>query len=488
MRFVKTLSIMLCIIVIGLTFSACSESYKEAFIYVELESKPSTLDPQVAHSKEELTVVRSLFDTLLRFDDSGNVVPSAAESFEKNGTTYTFKLRKDAIWKDETPVTANDFVFAFRRAVDPVTSAPYANTLFAIENAEKIHSGEAPLNSLGVTAKDDYTLVIKLSKDDAEFEKVLTSAITMPCNEKFFNQCKGKYGLTIDTTNSNGSYYVRKWTKETKYLIRLAKNLEYTGPFEANSMRIYFTCSDKEAYPMLEHDNTDLIYISNLEYPKIATDFTVNTTEDICYTMYLSKRLDPKLREALLTSVWSDSYKNKLDNTSKTADTLYPPVLSANAPKVTEYIKYDPQKALYTYSELVKKGFSVKDITIKYPNTPTCTEIAKSIAGHWQQTLSCFINIEEMSEGAAVSALEFGNYDIIIAPRYSASGTISAYNSSLGYEGQNSLDISRELYSNHLAYPLFYSTTNIAAGEKIENLESSIQNGILDVSMLIKKQ
>ncbi len=488
MRFIKMLSVLLCLLVVGLNFSACNESYKDAFIYVELESKPSTLDPQVAHSKEELTVVRSLFDTLLRFDDSGNIVPSAAESFEKNGETYTFKLRKDAVWMDGTPVTANDFVFAFRRAVDPVTSAPYANTLFAIENAEKIRNEGAEPSSLGVTAKDDYTLVIKLSKKDEEFEKVLTSAITMPCNEKFFNQCKGKYGLTIDTTNSNGSYYVRKWTKETKYLIRLAKNLEYTGPFEANSMRIYFTCSDKEASPMLEHDNTDLIYISTPEYHEIAPDFKVNTTEDICYTMYLSKRLDPKLREALLTTVSSDLYKTKLEETRRVADTLYPAVLKVNAPKVTEFIRYDSQKALENYSELVKNGFSAKNIAIKYPDDATCRDVAKSIAGHWQQTLSCFINIEEIPQGSLNSALNYGDYDIIIAPRRSSSGTVAAYNSSLGFDGYDCTEVSKALYTDHLAYPLFFATTNIAAGEKIKNLESSIQNGILDVSMLIKKQ
>ncbi len=488
MRFIKILSVFLCAAFIALNLAACGSDYKDAFIYVELEAKPDTLDPQLANSKEELTVVRSLFDTLLRYDQNGNIVPSAAESYEKKGNTYTFKLRTDATWHDGVEVTANDFVFAFKRAVDPITSAPYANSLSAIENAEEIMAGTAPLSSLGVKATDDYTLVITLKKDDPEFEKVLTSAITMPCNEEYFNACKGKYGLTIDTTPSNGSYYIRKWTTETKYLIRLAKNLEYNGPFEANSMRIYFTCSENSPYSMLEQDNTDLVYISTEEYKDVAADFKVSSIENVCYALFLNENLNEELRTAFLATVSSDSFNGLLDQTKSPASTLYPSALSVNAPKVESIIKYDKAAALEIYSALVKNGFSVNELSVKYPSDPTSESVAKAVAAHWQQTLSCFINIEPQSESNIQVARYYKNYDIIIAPLYSASGTVSAYNSALGFNGADSQNASKTLFENRLAYPLFYSTTNIAAGLKIQNLDTSIQNGILDVSLLIKEQ
>ncbi len=490
MRFIKLLSLLLTVILMLMSVTACTSDYRGAYIYIDFDSTPTCLDPQLADTDEELTVVRSLFDTLLRYNDEGKLIPSATESYEKNSNTYTFKLRKDSVWLDGTPVTSYDFVFAFRRAVDPETSAPFANTLFSIENAEEIRTGGADISTLGITATDEYTLVIKLERDDPEFEKVLTSAITMPCNQAFFDDCKGKYGLTVETTASNGSYYVRKWNTDTKFLIRLAKNLDYKGPFDANSMRVYYTCGEDEAFDMLNNDNTDLIYVSNAESDGIVdSGFEVSFTENICYALFLSPKLDPDIRKALLTSVNTESITSVLGRTQNRAETLYPAVLTAdNIPKVSDYIKYDTATAHSLYADMIKGGFKLGNIAIKYPADTSCETVAKSIAGHWQQTLSCFINIEEISESAARSAYNYGTYDILILPFYSVSGTTSAYNSDLGYNSSDAAAVSKELYENYRCYPLFFSTTNIAAGYKIQNLKGCIQNGILDASLLIKQQ
>jgi oligopeptide transport system substrate-binding protein len=488
MRFVRTVSLLLALLMLSFSLSACGESYKEAFIYVEMNSKPMTLDPQLADSPEELTVARSLFDTLLRYDEKGNIVPSAAESFEKSGKEYTFSLRRDAVWHDGEAVTAHDFVFAFRRAVDPKTSAPYANMLSAVENAQAILEGTASPKELGVIAADDFTLKITLDRDDPEFQKVLTSAITMPCNEKFFEDCMGKYGLTVDTTPSNGSYYVRKWTTEGKFLIRLAKNLEYNGKFEANSMRIYFTCSEKNPVEMLSLENTDLAYLSDEEYSDAKeAGFETIRKQNIFYGLFLNPELDPEIRSALLSAVKADSFTDKLGPTHMPADTLYPDILGvSDAKTVKSYITYNPEAASAVYSQKVKDGFELGNITIKHPNDSVCNSIAKELAGHWQQTMSCFINIEELSSYEVSSAFAYGGFDIMIAPIKSAPNTVSAYNAELGFDARDTVSVSDELFGNHLCYPLFFSTTNITAGEQVENLEGCIQNGILDVALLIK--
>ena len=289
MRFLRIISAILCVVLLCSSFAACGEDYKDAFIYIDFDAKPANLDPQLASSDEELTVVRSLFDTLLRYDRTGNIVCSGADAYTKEGNVYTFELNKNLKWVDGNYVTAQDYVFAFRRAVDPETKAPFANSLFSIVNAKEINSGNKSITELGVKAVDDYTLKIELQSADSEFEKVLTTAVTMPCNEEYFISCKGKYGLTLDTTPSCGSYYIRQWLTETKFLIRLAKNLDYTGEFEANSMRIYFTCGQDNAIDMLSLDNTDLAYISNDEYSDIAASgFKVVSVEDTCYTLFLS--------------------------------------------------------------------------------------------------------------------------------------------------------------------------------------------------------
>ncbi|MBQ1186770.1 MAG: hypothetical protein IIX54_03685 [Clostridia bacterium] len=490
MRFIRIISAILSAIILCSCFTACGEDYKEAFIYIDFDAKPTSLDPQLADSDEELTVVRSLFDTLLRYDENGNIVCSGAESYTKEGNTYTFKLNKKAKWVDGDNLTANDYVFGFRRAVDPETKAPFANSLFSIVNAKDIYNGSKSVSALGVTAIDDYTLKIELTGNDAEFEKVLTTAVTMPCNEKYFTACKGKYGLTLDTTPSCGSYYIRQWLTETKFLIRLAKNLDFKGAFEANSMRIYFTCGEDNAIDMLNLDNTDLAYISTDEYTDInSAGFKVVSVEDTCYTVFLSERMDADLRRAFLSSISSDTFKDNLLANQRVAETLYPDILAANgATKAADVITHDITTALDIFATKTLEGVIPENISIKYPADTTAESVARSLAAHWQQTLSCFMNIEETPIYTVRDMFFSTYYDIIIIPFSAPTGTVSAYNKKLGFEDSTPSAISEELFGNYRCYPLYFSSLNVAAGAKIQNLDAAMQGGIIDVSILIKMQ
>ena len=486
----RLLCTLLCIILLCLSFSGCGDNYKDAFIYIDFDTVPTNLDPQLADSDEELTVVRSLFDTLLRYDSSGKIICSGAKSYKKDGNSYTFELSTDVKWVDGDNVTAHDYVYAFKRAVSPDTKAPFANSLFSIVNAKEIYEGKKALSTLGVTAVDDYTLKIELAKEDAEFEKVLTTAVTMPCNEKYFIDTKGKYGLTKDTTPACGSYYIRQWLTESKFLIRLAKNLDYTGEFEANSMRIYFTCGKDDPLTMLSLDNTDLAYISNDEYEGILNEgFKILSVEDTCYALFLSNRMDEKLRGAFLSSVDTSTYSDDLSHTQRVAESLYPDALStANSLKTGSIIKYDPISSAAVYKELELDGSIPKNITIKYVSDTSAEAVARSLAAHWQQTLSSFINIEQTSLGSIKDMFASGNYDIIILPFTSPTGTVSGYNQKLGFPDSSPLSVSEELFNNFRCYPLYFSSSNIAAGSKIQNLDSATQNGIVDVSILVKMQ
>ena len=490
MRKIKILSLVLSAILLCLSFTACGDSYKDAFIYIDFDSIPTNLDPQLADSDEELTVVRSLFDTLLRFDKSGKIVCSGAESYTKNGNTYTFELNKDAKWVEGGAVTAHDYVFAFRRGVAPETKAPFANSLFSILNAKEIYEGKMDVASLGVSAVDDYTLKIELIKDDEEFEKVLTTAVTMPCNEDYFYNCKGKYGLTKDTIAACGSYYVRQWITESKFLIRLAKNLDFKGEFEANSMRIYYTCGKDNAIDMLSLDNTDLAYISAEEYADIAAaEFNILSAEDTCYTVFFSERMDAELRQAFLSSINQDTYKENLSAEFRVAENLYPKLLAATeAPAASDYIKYDISAAAEIYGQKVLSGLAPKSICIKYPAETVAQSVAKSLAAHWQQNLSCFINIEETPIHTVRDMFHSTYYDIIIIPFSAPTGTVSAYNKKLGFAEGTPTSVSEALFNNFRCYPLYFSSVNVAAGDKIKNLGEAMQGGILDVAFLIKEQ
>ena len=180
----RVFSLLLVIIMI-VSLVGCGESYMDAYIYFEMENIPSTLDPQLVSTREEYTIVRSIFDTLLRYDDKGELTPSAADSFQKDGLTYRFTIREDATWTDGEKLTAHDFEFAFKRALDPETAAPAVATLSSVASA---------------VALSDSVFTVTLNYDDPDFLNTLTLPITMPCNEEYFNKSKGRYCREIGYT------------------------------------------------------------------------------------------------------------------------------------------------------------------------------------------------------------------------------------------------------------------------------------------------
>ena len=182
----------------------------EQTIQYNLESEPSSLDPQIADDQSAQIVIMSLFEGLTRIGPDGEAQPGVAERWEHNGdyTAFTFYLREDACWtdEDETPVTAADFVFAFRRALNPGTGSDLGRTLTCIANGQQVLDGQADPSELGVTALDSKTLKIDLAYSYEDFPKLMASSAAMPCNEKFFTESQGQYGLEAGTTLGNGPY------------------------------------------------------------------------------------------------------------------------------------------------------------------------------------------------------------------------------------------------------------------------------------------
>ena len=122
-------AMFLCVILL-LSFAACEQdepsNANKSFQY-HLAAEPETLDPQIAADESGIILIQALFEGLTRLDADGNAVPGVAESWTSNAdfTQFTFQLREDAVWNDDdnTPVTADDFVYAFQRALDPATNS-----------------------------------------------------------------------------------------------------------------------------------------------------------------------------------------------------------------------------------------------------------------------------------------------------------------------------------------------------------------------------
>ena len=219
--------------------------FSERYIAVNMREEPKTMDPQKADDEIALTLLAHVNEGLVRLDPKNNPIPGVAESWELTGkTTYTFKLRKDALWSDGKPVRAQDFVFGWRRAIDPKTASQYSFMLFPVKNAEAINEGKMPLDKLGVTAVDDKTLKVELENPTGYFLRLLSFGTYYPSREDFVTKHGEKYAADAKTLLSNGPWQVDSWKHNAS--IRLVKNEKYW-----NSDKIWLKTID---FPYLMRD------------------------------------------------------------------------------------------------------------------------------------------------------------------------------------------------------------------------------------------
>ena len=139
-----------------------------------------------------------------------------ASFYLKDGLTYT-AAKGNAT---DYAITAEDFVFAFRRLFRAETNSPYAVEFAALENSAAVLAGQMPESALGVTASGPLTLVFHLSSADDNFLEKLTLPGAMPCDEEFFNSTRGTYGLNASSSLSSGSFYIYNWTASGLFLRR----------------------------------------------------------------------------------------------------------------------------------------------------------------------------------------------------------------------------------------------------------------------------
>ncbi|QJE72099.1 peptide ABC transporter substrate-binding protein [Aerophototrophica crusticola] len=206
MRFVRRLAPAIAAAALAATLTA-APAFAEMVLNRGNQAEPSSLDPHKGTDMQSARIGYDLFEGLLTFAPDGKAIPGVAERWEisADGLTYTFFLRKDAKWSDGTPVTAEDFVFSWRRLVDPKTASDYAYFLWPVKNGEAISNGKAPLDSMGVVAKDPHTLVVTLERPTGYFLSSLIHRMTYPvskANVEKFGPDFVKPGNMV----SNGAY------------------------------------------------------------------------------------------------------------------------------------------------------------------------------------------------------------------------------------------------------------------------------------------
>ncbi|MGG1594573.1 peptide ABC transporter substrate-binding protein [Terribacillus saccharophilus] len=175
-----------------------------------------SMDSSLADDQYGIQWTSEIQEGLYRLAEDGSLAEGIATGdpeVSEDGLTWTFTLREDAEWENGDPVTANDFVYAWQRAIDPDTGSEYGPYMMGgvIKNATAVNTGEAELDELGVKAVDDYTLEVQLEKPVPYFESLTTFPTFMPLNQKFVEEQGDSYALEADNLLSNGPFKMTEW-------------------------------------------------------------------------------------------------------------------------------------------------------------------------------------------------------------------------------------------------------------------------------------
>lgn len=211
-------------------------------------SEIPSMDTVLATDTISLSQLNNTNEGLYRIDENQEPVPGMADGepeANEDGTEYTIKLKEDAKWSNGEPVTANDFVFAWQRALNPDTGSEYGPYMMMgkIKNAEALYNGEVKPEELGVKAQDEKTLVITLEKPIAFFKSLMAFPTFYPQNQKFVEEQAANFGKKSENLVFNGPFAINGWEGPADTEWTLEKNAEYWDAKNVSLEKITFNVS-----------------------------------------------------------------------------------------------------------------------------------------------------------------------------------------------------------------------------------------------------
>ncbi len=283
----------------------------QTFTYRVLDEH-SSVDPQIVEDVSGSDIVRDLFEGLMNQDADGNLVPGVATGFTTNDekNVYTFTLRDDAKWSNGEPVTAGDFVYAWRRLVDPATASPYSwfGELMSIEGVGPILAGEADIDTLGITAIDDHTLEVRLTASLPYFPLMTTHSSTFPTPQAVVEEF-GDDWTKPENIVSNGAYVLTEHVPNERSVRE--RNPMYWNNDETIIEKVVALVinDDNTAFTRWEAGELDRTEIPSGQYPRLSEEYPTEALSfpRLCsyyYTFNLSDNgpeafKDVRVRQAL---------------------------------------------------------------------------------------------------------------------------------------------------------------------------------------------
>ena len=341
------------------------------------------MDSTVVDDAMSFNAITAITDGLTTVDVKGNTIPGIAKSWDvsNNGLTYTFHLR-DAKWANGDDVTAQDFVYSWHRIIKNAGNYAYmlGSEGASIKNADSLidlgtTATDEQLNTLGIKATDDKTVVVDLEKNVPYFVGLMSFPCYFPQNQKFVEKCGKNYATKPEYILGNGAYKMTKWIKGNK--ATFTKNDKYydAKSVKTKNLEMYLVQDPKTAAQNFDNGKVDYATINSTLVDKYKGKDTFTTfNEGYLFYLQLNFKNDTvankNVREALAYAInRKDLCENVLKDGSKGATGFIPSQLSTSPAgkdfrdDADKYVSYDQKKA-QEYLDAAKKELGTDTITI----------------------------------------------------------------------------------------------------------------------------
>ncbi|WP_213865219.1 ABC transporter substrate-binding protein [Vibrio crassostreae] len=387
----------------------------------------ATLDPHKSQGVPESHVIRDLLEGLVNQDGDGNTIPGVAESWETtDNKTFTFHLRKNAKWSNGDPVTANDFVYSFQRAVDPLTASPYAWYMeyTKMANAKDIVAGKKDKSELGVKALDDYTLEVTLDTAVPYFVMMMGHTTVKPVHkatvEKFGDQWTKPENFV-----GNGAFVPNQWVVNER--LELVRNENYWDNEHTVLNKVTFLPIENQVAEMNRFLSGELDFtyeVPNEHFRRLQKEYPedVNIKGNLCtyYYQFNAQKApfdDVRVRKAMSYAMDRDIVtKAILGQGQKPAYFLTPEITAGFDPVTPEYGQLSQKERIAEAKRLLEEAGYTKsnplEFSLLYNTSENHKKLAVAIASMWKKELGINAKLENQEWKSYLDSKDTGNFDV----------------------------------------------------------------------------
>lgn len=434
----KTVSIAATLIAISLSLAACSsksgsKNDQQVLNWSEA-TELSSIDPSKATDSESFDMLGNSMEGLYRLGKNSKVEPGIARStkISKNKLHYTFTLRKGAKWSNGDEVTAKDFVYSWKRTIDPKTGSSYSYLFDGVANSNDIINGKKSPTTLGIKADGKYKLSVTLDKQVPYFKLLMGFPVFFPQNEKAVKKYGSNYGTESKYMVYNGPFVMKNWTG-SNLSWKFKKNNDYWDKKNVKLSGINFKVnkSPSTAYNLYQSGKSDMSQLSTEQARQLnkKPGFTVEKSGQMTYLEFNQKQAafkNTKIRQALSLAINRKQLAGKIMGEGTEIPTgIVPNGLAKNngtdfsKEAKTDDLRYSESEAKRLFNEgLAEIGQSKLRFTLLGADTDQSKDVTAYIQSQLEQHLGSDkirVDVSNVPLKTRLSRSRAGNFDVVAA-------------------------------------------------------------------------